>query len=89
MLLDGNKLCIVFFEHKKRGTVRNSGVVYYVDGVKQRDSDYKIPSTAVASIMVYMGDVPAKYGDFDGGVVVVETKSYFDLEAERMAAKKR
>ncbi|MFZ4401348.1 MAG: carboxypeptidase-like regulatory domain-containing protein [Bacteroidales bacterium] len=68
---------------------RNGGVVYYVDGVKQRDGEYKIPSTAVASIMVYMGDVPAKYGDFDGGVVVVETKSYFDLEAERMAAKKR
>ena len=44
---------------------RNGGVVYYVDGVKQRDGDYKIPSTAVASIMVYMGDVPAKYGDFD------------------------
>jgi len=68
---------------------RNGGVVYYVDGVKQRNGEYKIPSTAVASIMVYMGDVPAKYGDFDGGVVVVETKSYFDLEAERMAAKQR
>ena len=68
---------------------RNGSVTYYVDGVKQRDSDYKIPSTAVASIMVYMGDVPAKYGDFTGGVVVVETKSYFDLEAERNADKKR
>jgi len=68
---------------------RNGGVVYYIDGVKKRDSDYKIPSSAVASVMVYMGDVPAKYGDFDGGVVVVETKSYFDFEAERIAARKR
>ena len=67
---------------------RNGGVIYFVDGVKQRDSDYKIPSSAVASVMVYMVDVPAKYGDFDGGVVVVETKSYFDLEAERIAARK-
>ncbi|MFZ4401415.1 MAG: carboxypeptidase regulatory-like domain-containing protein [Bacteroidales bacterium] len=68
---------------------RNGSVIYYVDGKKQRESDYKIPSSAVASVMVYMGDVPAKYGDFDGGVVVVETKSYFDIEAERIAASKR
>lgn len=63
---------------------RNGGVVYYVDGVKQRSSNIGVPSTAIASMMVYMGAVPAKYGDFDGGVVVIETKSYFDIEAERM-----
>lgn len=63
---------------------RNGGVTYYVDGVKQRDSKIGIPSTAISSMMVYMGAVPAKYGDFDGGVVVIETKSYFDIEAERM-----
>jgi hypothetical protein len=63
---------------------RNGGVVYYVDGVKQRSSKTGIPSTAIANMMVYMGAVPAKYGDFDGGVVVIETKSYFDIEAERM-----
>ncbi len=68
---------------------RNGSVVYYVDGVRQRDSEYNIPSTAVASVMVYMGNVPAKYGDCIGGVVVVETKSYFDFETERIAAKKR
>jgi hypothetical protein len=67
---------------------RNGGVLYIVDGVKQRDSEYKIPSSAVASVMVYMGNVPAKYGDFDGGVVVVETKSYFDFEAERLASRR-
>ena len=65
---------------------RNGGVVYYVDGVKQRDSKIGIPSTAISSMMVYMGAVPAKYGDFDGGVVVIETKSYFDLEAEKIAS---
>ncbi len=63
---------------------RNGGVVYYVDGVKQRNSKIGIPSTAISSMMVYMGAVPAKYGDFDGGVVVIETKSFFDIEAERL-----
>jgi hypothetical protein len=63
---------------------RNGGVVYYVDGVKQRSSNIGVPSAAISSMMVYMGAVPAKYGDFDGGVVVIETKSFFDIEAERM-----
>jgi hypothetical protein len=29
--------------------------------------------------MVYTGGLPAKYGDTLGGVVVMETKGYFDL----------
>jgi hypothetical protein len=62
---------------------RNGGVIYIVDGMKQRGSKAGVPSTAIASMMVYMGGVPAKYGDFDGGVVVIETKSYFDIEAGR------
>ncbi len=62
---------------------RNGSVVYYVDGVKQRSSNLGVPSSAISSMTVYMSGVPAKYGDFDGGVVVVETLSYFDLEAER------
>ncbi len=66
---------------------RNGSVIYIVDGVKQRNSNYRIPSGSVASVMVYMGGVPAKYGDFTGGVVVVETKSYFEIEVERMAAR--
>jgi hypothetical protein len=68
---------------------RNGSVIYLVDGVRQKDGEYKIPSAAVSSVMVYMGDVPAKYGDFSGGVVVVETKSYFDYEAELIAAGKK
>lgn len=67
---------------------RNGGVVYYVDGVKQRSSSLGVPSNAISSMIVYMGAVPAKYGDFDGGVVVVETKSYFDVEAERLMEEK-
>ena len=57
---------------------RNGSVKYIVDGVTQVGSSSGVPSVAIASMMVYMGGVPAKYGDFDGGVVVIETKSYFD-----------
>jgi hypothetical protein len=32
--------------------------------------------------MVYSGAIPAKYGDTTGGVVVMETLSYFDLLRE-------
>jgi hypothetical protein len=27
---------------------------------------------------VYAGGIPARYGDFTGGVIVVETMGYFD-----------
>jgi outer membrane receptor protein involved in Fe transport len=39
----------------------------------------RIPSSAIGSISVYTGGLPAKYGDTTGGVVVIETKSYMDL----------
>jgi hypothetical protein len=41
------------------------------------------PSMAIGSIMVYTGGVPSKYGDYSGGVVVVETMSYFDWVAQQ------
>jgi hypothetical protein len=34
-------------------------------------------------MIVYAGGIPAKYGDAMGGVIVLETKSYFDLYRER------
>ena len=37
-----------------------------------------IPGIAVGSVKVYTGGIPAAYGDVTGGVIVVETKSYFD-----------
>jgi len=63
---------------------RYGSVKYIVDGITQvGGSTGQVPSVAIGSMMVYMGGVPAKYGDFDGGVIVIETKSYFDVEAER------
>ncbi len=57
---------------------RYGSVKYIVDGIKQLGGSASVPSVAIASMMVYMSGVPAKYGDFDGGVVVIETKSFFD-----------
>ncbi len=50
-----------------------------VDGVKSPDGEMHIPGQAIGSMKVYTGGVPAIYGDVIGGVVVVETKGYFDI----------
>ena len=57
---------------------RPGDVVYFVDGVKQ-SSLQQVPGVAINSMSVYTGGIPAKYGDTTGGVVILETKSYFDL----------
>jgi hypothetical protein len=35
-----------------------------------------VPSTAIGGVLVLSGGVPAEYGDFTGGLVVITTKSY-------------
>lgn len=57
---------------------RKDDMIYMVDGMKSREI-YNLPSAAIGQIAAYTGGIPAKYGDTLGGVVVVETKSYFDL----------
>lgn len=57
---------------------RPGDVVYFVDGVKMKNMQ-GVPGVAINSMSVYTGGVPAKYGDTTGGVVILETKSYFDL----------
>lgn len=51
---------------------------YYVDGVKVDDLA-SIPGSGIGSISVYAGGIPARYGDLTGGVVVIESKTYFDF----------
>ena len=63
---------------------RSDAMAYFVDGVKM-SSLKGVPPDAVGSITVYTGGVPAKYGDFTGGVVAIETKTYFDLYRQRQA----
>lgn len=60
---------------------RKGDMIYYVDGVKMNQVQ-NLPSSALGYVMVYSGAIPAKYGDTNGGVVVVETRSYFDLLRE-------
>jgi hypothetical protein len=57
--------------------------LYIVDGVKIMGQLPSVPSSGIGSMSVYTGGVPAKYGDFTGGVVVIETKNYFDLYKEQ------
>jgi hypothetical protein len=63
---------------------RNGAVQYFVDGVKTTSLN-GIPGAAIQSISVYTGGVPAMYGDVTGGVVILETRSYFDLLREERA----
>ncbi len=58
---------------------RPSSTQFITDGMKSITGEIGIPGIAVGSVKVYTGGVPASYGDVTGGVIVVETKSYFDL----------
>lgn len=57
---------------------RKGDMLYLVDGVKT-SSVGAVPGVSIGRMMVYTGGLPAKYGDTLGGVVVMESKSYFDL----------
>lgn len=65
---------------------RKGDMLYMIDGVKGNEV-VRVPSAAIGHMMVYTGALPAKYGDTLGGVVVVETKSYFDLYRAWMAGR--
>ena len=57
---------------------RKGDMIYLIDGVKTRDAG-SLPGVSIGRMQVYTGGLPAKYGDTLGGVVVIESKSYFDL----------
>ncbi len=57
---------------------RKGDMIYMIDGVKTRNAG-SVPGASIGRMMVYAGGLPAKYGDTLGGVVVMESKSYFDL----------
>jgi hypothetical protein len=73
---DGNE---VYFRGSRAGDV-----IYLVDGVKIQGARPTIPSAGIQSLSVYSGGLPAKYGDTMGGVIAVETKSYFDMYYESL-----
>lgn len=57
---------------------RPGDAIFYIDGVKANDMS-SVPGASVQGLEAYTGGIPAKYGDTTGGVVVLETKGYFDL----------
>ena len=61
---------------------RSGTSVFYIDGVKHESLSDALPGNSIGSITVYSGGIPAKYGDFTGGAVIIETKSYFDYLSE-------
>ena len=62
---------------------RNGSSACFVDGVRQNDLGSTLPSCAVGSIVVYSGGIPAQYGDVTGGIIVLESKGYFDVRAQK------
>ncbi|OFX62357.1 MAG: hypothetical protein A2046_03205 [Bacteroidetes bacterium GWA2_30_7] len=58
---------------------RSGTSAFFIDGVKSGDFSATLPSGVIKSFTIYSGGIPAKYGDITGGIVVVETKSYFDI----------
>lgn len=57
---------------------RKGDMIYIMDGIKTNKIS-NVPSVSIGAMMAYTGGIPAQYGDTTGGVVVMETKSYFDL----------
>lgn len=64
---------------------RKGDMIYIMDGVKMTEIT-NVPSASIGGMMVFTGGIPAKYGDTTGGVVVMETLSYFDLYRNWYAA---
>ncbi len=58
---------------------RTENMVSFIDGVKMSGAVPRVPPSAISSISVYTGGLPAKYGDVTGGVIVMETKSYSEV----------
>jgi len=56
---------------------RPGNSITILDYVKSM-GEVSVPSLAIGSITVYSGGVPAKYGDFTGGVILITTKNYYD-----------
>jgi hypothetical protein len=63
---------------------RFGDVLYLVDGVKTQNKPI-LPNCSINEIQYYLGGVPAKYGDTARGVVIIYTRSYFDLYYEWLA----
>lgn len=67
---------------------RPGSSAFFIDGIKV-DKLEGVSNRSIASMTVYSGGIPAKYGDITGGVVIIETKSYFDFLNEHRARERQ
>ncbi|MBC8487574.1 MAG: carboxypeptidase-like regulatory domain-containing protein, partial [Bacteroidetes bacterium] len=66
----------VFSADGERGSVRGARsdqTVMYIDGIKVLGSS-TLPQSAIEQVSVYLGGLPAQYGDARGGIINVTTK---------------
>ncbi|MBN2172709.1 MAG: carboxypeptidase-like regulatory domain-containing protein [Bacteroidales bacterium] len=66
----------VFSADGERGNVRGARsdqTVMYIDGIKVLGST-SLPQSAIEQVSVYLGGLPAQYGDARGGIINVTTK---------------
>lgn len=55
---------------------RPDATQYMIDGMRIIGNDPYIIRNSVDQMQMFTGGIPAKYGDFTGGVIVIETKGY-------------
>lgn len=69
---------------------RSENMVSFIDGVKISGGVPRVPPSAISSVQVYTGGLPARYGDVTGGVIVIETKTYQEMlqHARRQSAER-
>lgn len=56
---------------------RPGSAAYVIDGVRV-NGNLDIPTSAISSMKVYSGGIPARYGNTTSAVIEIKTKSYFD-----------
>lgn len=64
-----------------RGSRPNTSALY-IDGVRLEDMSSSVNGSAIKSMLIFTGGIPASYGDITGGIVVIETKGFFDFYYE-------
>lgn len=68
---------------------RTENMASYIDGVKVSGAVPRVPPSAISSVSVYTGGLPARYGDVTGGVIVMETKTYQEMYQHYQAEQAR
>ena len=66
----------VFSEDGERGNVRGARedqTIMFIDGIRVLGSS-ALPESAIEQVSVYLGGLPAQYGDARGGIINVTTK---------------